>query len=44
MNFHDGDYTMKKKYCEDMGRRVRIFFSVNDIRQAVQPVLVTTYD
>lgn len=43
MKFYDGEYTMKKKDCEDMERRVRVFRSVNDIRQAIHPVLVTTY-
>lgn len=43
MKFHDGDYTMKKKDYEDMERRIRVFRSVNNIRHAIHPVLVTTY-
>ena len=43
MKFYDGDYTMKKKDYEDMERRVRVFRSVNNIRHAIHPVLVTTY-
>ena len=43
MKFYEGDYTMKKKDYEDMERRVRVFRSVNNIRHAIHPVLVTTY-
>ena len=43
MKFYDSDYTMKKKDYEDMERRVRVFRSVNNIRHAIHPVLVTTY-
>ncbi|MDE7086250.1 MAG: hypothetical protein K2O48_06165 [Prevotella sp.] len=43
MKFYDGECTMKKKDYEDIERRVRVFRSVNDIRQAIHPVLVTTY-
>lgn len=43
MKFYDSDYTMKKKDYEDMERRVRVFRSVNNIRYAIHPVLVTTY-
>ena len=34
---------MKKKDYDDIERRVRVFRSTNGIRQAIHPVLVTTY-
>ena len=43
MKFYDGDYVMKKKDYDDIERRVRVFRSTNGIRQAIHPVLVTTY-
>ena len=43
MKFYDGDYTMKKKDYDDIERRVRAFRSVNNIRQAIHPVLTTTF-
>jgi hypothetical protein len=43
MKFYDGDYVMKKKDHEDIERRVRAFRTTNGIRQAIHPVLVTTY-
>jgi len=43
MKFHDGDYTMKRKDYDDMERRIRAFRAANNIRQAIHPVLVTTY-
>ncbi|MBQ7572381.1 MAG: hypothetical protein IJT19_09110, partial [Bacteroidaceae bacterium] len=43
MKFYDGDYVMKKKDHDDIERRVRAFRAANEIRQAIHPVLVTTY-
>ena len=43
MKFYDGDYVMKKKDHDDIERRVRSFRTANGIRQAIHPVLVTTY-
>ncbi len=43
MKFYDGDYAMKKKDSDDIERRVRAFRTVNDIRTAIHPVLVTTF-
>ena len=43
MIFYDGDYVMKKKDHDDIERRVRAFRTTNEIRQAIHPVLVTTY-
>ena len=43
MKFYDGDYVMKKKDHDDIERRVRAFRATNEIRQAIHPVLVTTY-
>ena len=43
MKFYDGDYVMKKKDYDEIERRVRVFRLTNGIRQAIHPVLVTTY-
>ena len=43
MKFYDGDDVMKKKDHDDIERRVRAFRTTNEIRQAIHPVLVTTY-
>jgi hypothetical protein len=43
MKFYNGIYTMKKKDVDDIGRRVRIFRSTENVRMAIHPVLVTTF-
>jgi len=43
MKFYDGEYVMKKKDRDAIERRVRSFCTANGIRQAIHPVLVTTY-
>ena len=43
MKFYDGEYMMKKKDYNDIERRIRAFRMANEIRQAIHPVLVTTF-
>ena len=43
MKFFDGDYVMKKKDYDDIDRRVRAFRTATGIRQAIHPILVTTF-
>lgn len=43
VKFYDGDYVMKKKDHDGIERRVRVFRMANGIRQAILPVLVTTF-
>lgn len=43
MKFYEDKYTFKKKDAEDLRRRIRIFKETCDIKQAIHPILVTTY-
>ena len=43
IKFYDEDYTMKKQDREDLERRIRVFRSTNSIRNAIHPVLITTF-
>lgn len=43
MKYYDGEYAMGKKEKDEIERRVRIFKEVNNPKEAIHPVLVTTY-
>lgn len=43
MKFYEDKYTFKKKDAEELRRRIRIFKETCGIKQAVHPILVTTY-
>lgn len=43
MKYYDDEYIFKKKDAEDLQRRIRIFKESCGIRDAIHPILVTTY-
>ena len=43
MKYYNGDYVVGKKEKDEIERRVRIFKEVNNPKDAIHPVLVTTY-